>query len=169
MSWQLRIARPGLRVQMDLTRTLLICYRDIALSPDCPVGKKRKQWKKVEPWNGLRMVPETVSTVSTCQKLFLPVISPKKKFRNYFSNLRTWIQKTTSATGHGGGVQGQQGNIQRRRPFYHIVYSGETVKTCQKALEVLHHARKICRIHQTSPCPQDVQSKSCIMNHAAFK
>ena len=24
------------------------------------------------------MVPETVSTVSTCQKLFLPVISPKK-------------------------------------------------------------------------------------------
>ena len=132
MSWQLRIARPGLRVQMDLTRTLLFCYRDIALSPDCPVGKKRKQWKKVEPWNGLRMVPETVSTVSTCQKLFLPVISPKKKFRNYFSNLRTWIQKTTSATGHGGGVQGQQGNIQRRRPFYHIVYSGETVKTCQK-------------------------------------
>ena len=87
-----------------------------------------ESWALKWPMDGARnrfyrfYLPETVSTCNFT----------KKKFRNYFSNLRTWIQKTTSATGHGGGVQGQQGNIQRRRPFYHIVYSGETVKTCQK-------------------------------------
>ena len=54
----------------------------------------------------------------------------------------------TWATGQGGGVDHraavlsragfQQGNIQRRNPFCHIVHSGEKVNICQKAVEVLH-------------------------------
>ena len=77
----------------------------------------------------------------------------------------------TWATGHGGKAAVlsragfQKGNIQCRNPFCHIVYSSEKVTFCQKAVEVLHHASKICRIHQTSPYSQDVQSKSCFMKH----
>ena len=84
----------------------------------------------------------------------------------------------TWATGQGGGVDHraavlsragfQQGNIQRRNPFCHIVHSGEKVNICQKAVEVLHLAIKICRIHQTSPYSQDVQSKSCFMKHTTY-
>ena len=84
----------------------------------------------------------------------------------------------TWATGHGGGVDHkaavlsrvgfQQGNIQCRSPFCHIVYSGENVNICQKAVEVLHHAIKIGRIHQTSPYSQDVQFQSCFMKHTTY-
>jgi hypothetical protein len=79
---------------------------------------------------------------------------------------------------HGGGVDHkaailsragfQQGNIQRRNPFCHIAYSGGKVNICQKAVEVLHYAIKVCRIHQTSPYSQDVQSKSCFMKHTTY-
>ena len=39
------------------------------------------------------MVPETVSTVSTCQKLFLPVISPKKSFETISQILEPKLKK----------------------------------------------------------------------------
>ena len=132
-----------------------IWLEHFALSPDCPVGKKRKQWKKVEPWNGLRMVPETVSTVSTCQKLFLPVISPKKSFETISQILEPKLKKWLRLRGMGVESRAgfQQGNIQRRS---HSTTLSIPVKRwiLAKAVEVLHHARNIWRIHQTSPCLQ---------------
>ena len=144
MSWQLRIARPGLRVQMDLTRTLLICYRDIALSPDCPVGKKRKQWKKVEPWNGLRMVPETVSTVSTCQKLFLPVISPKKSLETISQILEPEFKKRLRLRGMGvesrasretSNVEGHSTTLSIPVKRWRLARSSGSIASCKENLQ----------------------------------
>ena len=67
MSWQLRICGLGPAWVFKRIKAFLFCCWDFALSSfwlSC--GKKNCQpWRKIEPRNSLRMVPETVSTVST--------------------------------------------------------------------------------------------------------
>ena len=125
MSWQLRICGLGPACVFKRIKALLSCCWDFALSSFWLSEKKRKQCRKTELRNSLRMVPETVSTVSTDSTYNFT----EKMFWNWncFSNLRVSepkFKKMTWASGHGGGVDYeaavlsragfQQGNFQHR-------------------------------------------------------
>ena len=94
--WGLGPTVPGPPVIFKRRKASSISFRDLALSSfwlSC--GRKTEKWKQFKPWNGFRVVPETVST---CRNRFYRY--------NFTRNFLETVPESLEPAGKNGSKNG---------------------------------------------------------------